>query len=253
MKTGRGSYKSITPDDSDYTRGFFLPRMVLIDTEGEVKIVRYHKQIVVVNYGMGNLGSVENALTTLEGNFIISNRSDDLERADALILPGVGAFGAAMENLTNLGLIEPLREQVLARRKPYLGICLGMQILAQDSLEQGFYPGLGWVNGHVVLLTPDDGSSVPHVGWNTVTLIKKQPLFARIDDHSHFYFDHSFHLQCDPSHVAATCDYGGGSIVAAIRKENIFATQFHPEKSQRNGMKLLRAFLDYVESGGSPC
>lgn len=209
--------------------------------------MRYQKQVVVVNYGMGNLGSVENALTALEANFITSDRRQDLEQADALILPGVGAFGAAMENLQRLGLVDALHEQVQGRRKPYLGICLGMQILAKDSVEQGFFTGLGWVDGHVVLLSSTEELSVPHVGWNTVSLLERSPLFTRIDEQAHFYFDHSFHLQCDPRYVAAICDYGG-PIVAAIRQENIFATQFHPEKSQRNGLKLLRSFLDYVES-----
>lgn len=215
--------------------------------------MRYRKEIVIVNYGMGNLGSVENALRSLDGNFLTSNRRADIERADAIILPGVGAFGAAMENLRRLDLVDTLAEQVLARKKPYLGICLGMQILAKDSVEQGFFAGLGWVDGHVVLLPADD-LSVPHVGWNDIAVREKNPLFARIDDEAHFYFDHSFHLQCRPELVVATCAYGG-QVVAAIRQDNIFATQFHPEKSQRNGLKLLRNFLNHVEeaSRGVPC
>lgn len=208
--------------------------------------MRYQRQTVIVNYGMGNLGSVENALRLLQANFLTTNRQEDIRRADAVILPGVGAFGAAMENLRRLRLIDALTELVLGRRKPYLGICLGMQILAHDSEEQGFFPGLGWVDGHVTRLAPADELRVPHVGWNDIAIREKTPLLARIGEAAHFYFDHSFHLQCPPEVVTASADYGG-EIVAAIRKDNIFATQFHPEKSQRNGLKLLRNFLNHAE------
>lgn len=208
--------------------------------------MRYRKQTVIINYGMGNLGSVENALRSLDGNIFISNRHEEIERADAIILPGVGAFGAAMENLRHLDLVDLLSDQVMQQKKPYLGICLGMQLLALDSVEQGFFSGLGWLDGHVVRLEPAEDLRVPHVGWNNIAVRENNPLLKRIDEGAHFYFDHSFHLQCRPEMVVATCAYGG-EVVAAIRQDNIFATQFHPEKSQRNGLKLLRNFLNYVE------
>jgi len=204
------------------------------------------KTILIVDYGMGNIGSVTNALNYLGGRYTVSNQKKDLMGADAFILPGVGAFGAAMENLRKLDLVETLTAQVVMKKKSFLGICLGMQLLAKDSVEMGYFDGLGWIDGHVFEIEPSDGLRVPHVGWNSVTFTQHDPLFQRIDKGAHFYFDHSFHLQCADPFVSATCEYGG-SYVAAIQKENIFATQFHPEKSQRNGLKLLRNFLNFVE------
>jgi glutamine amidotransferase len=203
------------------------------------------KMIVIVNYGMGNIGSVANALSYLGAKHFVSNSEQDLRRADALILPGVGAFGAAMENLKKLGLVEELTDQVLFKRKPFLGICLGMQLLAKDSVEQGFFIGLGWVDGHVLNLHPSDSFRVPHVGWNSVTIVRENPLFQKIEEKAHFYFDHSYHFQSNEDIISAICEYGG-TYAAAIQKGNIFATQFHPEKSQRNGLKLLRNFLNFI-------
>jgi len=201
------------------------------------------KTICVINYGMGNIGSVCNALDYLGGCYITSDRKEALEQADALILPGVGAFGAAMENLARLDLIQALTDHVLDRGKPFLGICLGMQLLAEDSHEQGFHRGLGWIKGHVTVLQPSNGFRVPHVGWNNVRFDHPGPLFNRVDNDSHFFFDHGFHFTCNEEVVLATSDYGE-PFVAALHKNNIFATQFHPEKSQRNGLKLLRNFLN---------
>lgn len=196
---------------------------------------------------MGNIGSVSNSLDYLGGKYIISNQKKDLARADALILPGVGAFGAAMENLRKLDLVDELTQQVMIKKKPFLGICLGLQLLAKDSVELGYSIGLGWIEGHIYDVKPSDGLRVPHVGWNSVTYVHKHPLFQHIDEGAHFYFDHSFHLQCSNDVVSATCEYGG-TYVAAIQKGNILATQFHPEKSQRNGLKLLRNFLNFVNA-----
>lgn len=186
------------------------------------------KIIVIINYGMGNIGSVANALSYLGAKHFVSNSEQDLRRADALILPGVGAFGAAMENLRRLNLVDQLIHQVLFKKKPFLGICLGMQLLAKDSVEQGFFTGLGWIDSHVLAIEPSHGFRVPHVGWNSVIMTRKVPLFERIEEGSHFYFDHSFHFQSMEDIVSATCGYGG-TYVAAVQKENILATQFHPE------------------------
>jgi len=205
------------------------------------------KKIAIVDYGMGNIGSVRNALDYLNGKYIVSGRKNDLACADAFILPGVGAFGAAMENLRKLDLIDELTDQAMIKKKPFLGICLGMQLLAKDSVEMGHFTGMGWIDGHVFEIEPTGGLCVLHVGWNGVTFDQKAPLFQRIDEGAHFYFDHSFHLQCSENVVSATCEYGR-TYVAAIQKENILAVQFHPEKSQRNGLKLLRNFLNFVNA-----
>lgn len=206
-----------------------------------------NKRIMIINYGMGNIGSVANALNALGSNYFISGRKEDLYQAGAYILPGVGAFPAAMQNLQKLALIDELTEQTLVKGKPFLGICLGMQLLAKDSMEQEYSTGLGWIDGHVLKLEPSDGLRIPHVGWNNVTFSQRIPLFGKIAGDSHFYFDHSFHFRCAEEIISATCDYGG-IWVAAIQSKNVFATQFHPEKSQRNGLKLLRNFLNFVEA-----
>lgn len=203
------------------------------------------RRLLIVDYGMGNIGSVSNALDLLGGHYLVSNRRQDLAGADAIILPGVGAFGAAMANLRALDLVGALSDQVIGLRKPFLGICLGMQLLAKDSFENGFSTGLGWLDAHVLAMQPGGELRVPHVGWNNVTRPLAHPLFERIDGDAHFYFDHSFHLECGDDAVIASCDYGD-RYVAAVQKDNVLAVQFHPEKSQRNGLKLLRNFLNIV-------
>lgn len=204
------------------------------------------KTTMIIDYGMGNVGSVAHALHSLGNQCFLSSERSDFAKADAFILPGVGAFPAAMENLQKLQLIDELNKHVLAQKKPFLGICLGMQLLAQDSVEQGFSKGLGWIRGHVLQLAPQGDLRVPHVGWNNLNFCPDDCLFQKLDHEAHVYFDHSFHLQCDKDLVVATCDYGN-ECVSAIHQDNIFAVQFHPEKSQRNGLKILRNFLNYVE------
>lgn len=199
--------------------------------------------ICILNYGMGNLGSVQNALRFLGVEATIASDRDTLEAAHAYILPGVGAFGEAMHNLRGLGVIKTLEREVLDNRKPLFGICLGMQLLAEDSLEKGKQKGLGWIKGHVVPIEGDATNRVPHVGWNGIDHTGDSA-FLKIEQQGSFYFDHSFHLECDPKLVSATCEHGQ-TLVAAIRRRNIMATQFHPEKSQRNGLKLLRNFVHY--------
>ncbi|HZR22192.1 MAG TPA: imidazole glycerol phosphate synthase subunit HisH [Vicinamibacterales bacterium] len=201
--------------------------------------------IVIVDYGMGNIGSVAHALDLLGGRYVVSNQRDALRHASGVILPGVGAFAAAMINLHALDLVEELSEQVLGRRKPFLGICLGMQLVATDSVENGFSKGLGWVDAHVHAMAPPQNLRVPHVGWNGVARKPDHPLFARIEDNAHFYFDHSFHVACGAAITIASCAYGD-QYAAALQQDNILAVQFHPEKSQRNGLKLLRNFLNIV-------
>lgn len=205
-----------------------------------------HKKIAIIDYGMGNIGSVFNSLKKLGAQVISSNDLVELALADAYILPGVGAFPRAMENFHKLGLKPFLNEQILQRKKPLLGICLGMQLLAQDSEEDKLTEGLGWIEGHVLKLQPEDKRSVPHVGWNNLSFTQSSPLMKNIENNAHFFFDHSFQFVCkDNNAVAAVCNYGG-DIVSVVQKNNIFATQFHPEKSQRNGLKLLRNFINYT-------
>lgn len=204
-------------------------------------------RIIIVDYGMGNIRSVANAFARLGADYAISNDATDFSDGAAIVLPGVGAFHAAMENLRARGLDEALGEQVLIRQKPFLGICLGLQLIAKDSVESGYATGLGWIDGHVLKLEPVPHHPVPHVGWNEVVYRPESPLFQRVEEGAHFYFDHSFHLQCSPELITSRCDYGG-EWVASIQKENILACQFHPEKSQRNGLRLLRNFLSFVDA-----
>lgn len=203
------------------------------------------KRIVVVDYKMGNLQSVVNAFQRLGCEARISDSKTDVLAADALVLPGVGAFGAAMQNLRNQGLIGALDQRVRRDKVPFLGICLGMQLIVEDSTESGHHEGLGWLPGHVRRLQPGDGLRVPHVGWNSVEIRRREPLFADLDDGQDFYFVHSFHVEIGETYVSGTTSYGG-TTVTSMQHDNIFATQFHPEKSQINGLKLLRNFVRVV-------
>jgi glutamine amidotransferase len=203
-------------------------------------------KIAIVDYGMGNVLSVRNALSALRCPATVSRYPSELMEADGLILPGVGAFGLAMENLRSLALVGLLNEYVIDNRKPILGICLGMQLFGDRSSELGNHEGLGWIPGAVSLLAPNIPSlSVPHVGWNETNPRDGSPLFRGITAEAHFYFDHSFHFQCDERFVMARADYGG-NIVAAVGRENILGVQFHPEKSQNSGLRLMRNFLNFV-------
>lgn len=202
--------------------------------------------IVVIDYGICNVRSVVKALELIGGNVVVSDRAKDLEKADRIVLPGVGAFGDGMKNLRTLGLIEALSEQVIQKRKPFLGICLGMQLLARESHEFGVHQGLGWIPATVKPLTFNNNSlKVPHIGWNEVYRQVDTPLFVGVSKMPTFYFVHSYHMVCDtPDFVAAWCDYGG-PFTAAIQRGNIFATQFHPEKSQDEGLHILENFLNW--------
>lgn len=200
----------------------------------------------IVDYGMGNLLSVYHALEMIGADPLICSHPEELERVERIILPGVGAFRDCMKNLINEGFVDALEETVARRGKPILGVCLGMQAMARVSHEGGEYGGLGWFDAEVVRLQPDNPSlRIPHVGWNDVIYESSSPLFAGLPPTPDFYFVHSYHLQFkDEKATEATCDYGG-VIAAAIRRDNIFATQFHPEKSQSYGLKLLENFLKW--------
>ena len=199
--------------------------------------------LVVVDYGMGNLNSVAKAFESLRADVVISNQVHDLEKAKRIVLPGVGAFAEGIKNLKALGLTEALREQVLERGKPFLGLCLGMQLIARDSFEMGHHQGLGWIDATVKPLELSDDLKSIHIGWNDISPIVEFPLFAGLGNGPNFYFVHRYHVLCkDESVVSATCRYGQ-TFVAAIQKDNIYGVQFHPEKSQETGLALLRNFL----------
>jgi imidazole glycerol-phosphate synthase subunit HisH len=205
------------------------------------------KNVTIIDYGVGNTLSVQAALEQLNYEVTVSSDEKDLRAADALILPGVGAFEVAIRNLKKNNLVPLLHTLVMEEKKPILGICLGMQLLATTSEENGIHEGLGWIPGTVRKFTPDPSIRVPHVGWNDVTINKTAPLFSRLNGAPNFYFDHSYHFDCaDSADIAATCNYGG-PIVAAVKRNNIHGVQFHPEKSQVTGLKLLRGFMNAIE------
>jgi len=202
--------------------------------------------IVIVDYGVGNTRSVSNSISALGYRKLkISGAEVDILNADALILPGVGSFEACAESLRERHLDAHLNEAVLVRKKPILGICVGMQLMATTSEEGGIHVGLDWIPGRVIKLEPPDTYAVPHVGWNDIGQSREDILFSRISGSPNFYFDHSYHYQCDSAFVTAECDYGM-RVTAAINKENIHGVQFHPEKSQNNGLRLLRGFFSEV-------
>jgi len=202
-------------------------------------------RLCIIDYGMGNLASVHAALRFLGSDAAITKRADDVRTADAIVLPGVGAFGEARTNLRRTGLDQVLTEEVIDKGKMFLGICLGMQLIGTGSEEMGYNEGLGWIAADVVPLSDVGVKRVPHVGWSETTFDHREPLFRNIDPRSCFYYDHSFAMLDAAADSVATSDCGH-RFVAALRHGNIMATQFHPEKSQRAGLKLLRNFLDLV-------
>jgi len=201
--------------------------------------------IVIVDYGMGNIRSVHNALVRMGGHVSTSHRAEELLAADALVLPGVGAFGEAVANLKARELIEPILHAVKDQGKPLLGICLGMQLLADGSEERGSSRGLSLIPGEVKRIPVPPGLRLPHIGWNSLTFRRKEPLFADAIEGDAYYFVHSYHFVCDAADVAATTDYGG-NVVAAVQRGNVFGVQFHPERSQSKGLALLGNFVDHV-------
>ncbi|TAL02800.1 MAG: imidazole glycerol phosphate synthase subunit HisH [Rhodospirillaceae bacterium] len=203
--------------------------------------------VAIIDYGRGNVRSVANALEYCGADTIVTADPRAIDDASHIVLPGVGAFGDAMAALQSRGLPEILHRQVFDKRKPFLGICLGMQLLADRGLEHGEHAGLGWIKGEVVRLEPGaDALKIPHMGWNDVVVKSVHPLFAGVRPEAlTFYFVHSYHFRAGQSDtVLATCDYGG-PFTAAVAKDNMVATQFHPEKSQDSGIELLENFVKW--------
>jgi glutamine amidotransferase len=201
--------------------------------------------ITIVDYGLGNLGSVANMLKRVGARSRVTSDAREIAEASALVLPGVGHFDEGMRNLRSRALVDVLTDRVVRDGTPVLGICLGMQLMARGS-EEGTDPGLGWIDADVkrFALPPETRLAIPHMGWNEVEPIE-DPLFRDLSGRdTRFYFVHSYHLVCDdPGAVAAWCTHGY-RFAAAVRRGNVFGTQFHPEKSHRHGMTLLRNFVE---------
>ncbi len=199
--------------------------------------------ISIINTGAANLCSIQNALEYIGCKVTIASTVEDLQRADKLVLPGVGAFDTVMQFLKqDAQMLEALNDQVLEQKKPILGICLGMQLMATESYENGHHQGLGWIPATVRRLESSDKNiKIPHIGFNTLTYQQDCFLFNDIPPQPDFYFVHSYHVDCDSAYAVAYCDHGG-DFVAAIKKDHMVATQFHPEKSQSIGLKLLENF-----------
>lgn len=209
--------------------------------------------VAIVDYGSGNLRSAAKAFERaareggLDDRVLVTANPHDVAAADRIVLPGVGAFADCMKGLSAIpGMVEALREKVLKEGAPFLGICVGMQLLATVGVEFGRHAGLGWIAGEVVKITPDDPAlKIPHMGWNELKFEQPHPLLDGIAPGAHAYFVHSFQLvPVLPDDLIATTDYGG-PLTAMVGNENIAGTQFHPEKSQATGLKLLENFLKW--------
>jgi imidazole glycerol-phosphate synthase subunit HisH len=205
--------------------------------------------VVIVDFGAGNVGSIANILTKVGATPVVANDSETVAAAPAIILPGVGSFDDGIRALRATGLVPALAERVAAG-VPLLGICLGMQMLCRRS-EEGVEAGLGWLEADVVRVRPTDPAlPVPHVGWTPVTTVRPCPLFDTLEE-PEFYFLHSYEVRCDdPALVTATCEYGGER-VAAVRSDNLFGVQFHPEKSHAAGIAVFRSFVQVAAAGSA--
>jgi glutamine amidotransferase len=199
--------------------------------------------ITIVDYGMGNLRSVQKAFHKLGIDAVISQDPKEIAQAEKLVLPGVGAFRDAIRELTAKDMADPVKDHI-ASGKPFLGICLGLQLLFEVSYEDGEWEGLGVVSGEVQRLKDFPELKIPHMGWNSLQIQGNPAVFQDIPNGSHFYFVHSYHVVPKEESLIAARTTHGQSFVSVIAKDNLFATQFHPEKSQRWGLKLLSNFAD---------
>ncbi|MHB9878109.1 imidazole glycerol phosphate synthase subunit HisH [Pacificimonas sp. ICDLI1SI03] len=214
------------------------------------------QRIAVIDYGAGNLRSVAKALEVAAkdagrgGQIVVTDSADAVAGADRIVLPGVGAFGQCATALRSVeGMIEALTERVIHGGVPFLGICVGMQLMARRGREHGVHQGLGWIPGEVVKLDPPDPTlKIPHMGWSPISLKLaglRHAALGKLENNGEAYFVHSYHFEPkEHAHLLATCDYGG-PVSAIIGRDNILGTQFHPEKSQHYGLDFLRTFLDW--------
>jgi imidazole glycerol-phosphate synthase subunit HisH len=202
--------------------------------------------IAIINYGLGNLGSIQNMLKKVGcTDAVVTADPNQINKADKLILPGVGAFDNGMQKINESGLLQLLNQNVLEARKPVLGICLGMQLLTRGS-EEGVLPGLGWIRANTVKFNFGENPEqlkIPHMGWNEVTKSKTHPLTDSLPEHSRFYFVHSYYVKCDDTaDELLRCHYGT-DFTCSVQHENIMGVQFHPEKSHKFGMLILKNFF----------
>jgi imidazole glycerol-phosphate synthase subunit HisH len=202
-------------------------------------------KIVIIDYGMGNLRNVQKAFEKIGSDARLTHNKNEIGRASAIVLPGVGAFKDCVENLEKYGLVEPLLRSI-EKGKPYLGICLGLQILFSESEEFGSHKGLDLIKGKVVRFVPDPEHKVPHMGWNTIEKEKEGPMLQGIERGDFFYFVHSYYVIPDKTQWISSFTTYGKPFVSSIWKENLFAIQFHPEKSQQKGLRILENFVKSI-------
>lgn len=197
--------------------------------------------IVLIDYDAGNMKSVEKALQLIGEDVIVTRKPGEILAADKVILPGVGCFGDAMENLHHFGLV-PVIKQVVERQTPFLGICLGLQLLFERSEESPGVEGLGLLKGEILRIPAEEGLKIPHMGWNDLTFPNKGRLFAGVLEHSYVYFVHSYYLKAKEEGIVTAATEYGTYIHASVEKGNLFACQFHPEKSSSVGLQILKNF-----------
>ena len=207
-------------------------------------------KIAIINYGYGNLHSVNQAFKKANNDFDlnaeieVTNNPNEINKADKIVLPGVGSFTDCLNAIRSIdGIYESLQEQVINKKKYFMGICVGMQLLADIGYENEKNDGFGWVSGTVEKMKVPLDFKIPHMGWNTIQF-KNNDLFKDIDENSDFYFVHSYEFKTVDENILATTNYAS-KVTAAIKKDNIFGTQFHPEKSHRNGQKLIKNFINW--------
>lgn len=211
------------------------------------------KQVTIIDYGSGNLHSIAKAFdheAKTKGFVVkVSSLKEDIEQASHIVLPGVGAFADCMSGLQSAGVLPALQKTVMVEKKPFFGVCVGMQLLAEEGLERGVHKGLGWIKGRVIPINPNQSHmKIPHMGWNELAINSSHPVLDGIKTGDHAYFVHSYWMNCKiKSNVLAQVEYGG-ALTAIIANDNIVATQFHPEKSQQVGLKMISNFLQM--SGG---
>lgn len=203
--------------------------------------------IAIIDYDAGNIKSVEKAFQFLSEEAVLTRNRDEILKADAVVLPGVGAFGDAMEKLHRYGLVEVLKE-VAEKQIPLLGICLGLQLMFEKSDESPGVEGLGILKGEILHIPVSTGVKIPHIGWNSLKFPTKGRLFQNIPEESYVYFVHSYYLKAENEEIVTAVTEYGTTIHAAVEQGNVFACQFHPEKSSETGLQILRNFISVAKS-----